>query len=109
MRPETLKHIKDSVRPLYNLANELAKFRDYFPGYMVVAVLLQNAATDSSDCSNYNHETEVKELHSILDILASFANYEPNDSFYQFIYKEYKMILDGYIMSEAYEEAPYIP
>lgn len=103
MTPDTLKHIKSQLAPLYKLAFAIAKEREQLAGYMVVAVFLQNAQFDSTDCANHNHEEEVNELFAIQKIFHLFHVYLPEDSFYNFIYKEYTAIIEGTEMCELIE------
>jgi len=99
MKLETLKHIKSQLASLYKLVDAIAKERKYLPGYMIVAIFLQNAQFNSLNCANFNLEEEEDQLHSIQRILKLFKEYDKG-SFYEFVYKEYTAILEGNIMAE---------
>lgn len=107
MKLETLKHIKSQLASLYKLVDAIAKARPNLSGYMIVAVFIQNAwlnvllmkikknqQFNSLDCANFNLEEEVNQIHTIREILYRFAEYD-NDSFYDFVYKEYTAIVEG--------------
>ena len=100
MNPETVKSIKISLAKLYKLVMLIAKFRTSQPAYMIVAILLQNAQSDSSECVNHDHNKDVKELYDIRQLLQEFYSYEKNDPFYEFVYNEYEFIVIGNLMSE---------
>lgn len=107
MKLETLKHIKSQLASLYKLVYAVAKYRSNIPGYMVVAILIQNAQFKSVDCVNFDLEKEVDEIHAIQKILHLFVQYpahpNDNDSFYEFVYKEYTAIVEGNEMAELIE------
>jgi hypothetical protein len=100
MTPKTLLSIKTGLTKLYKLVKLIADFRTSQPAYMIVAILLQNAQSDSSNCVNHDHIKDVKELYDIKRLLQEFYSYEKNDPFYEFVYLEYQYIIDGNIMSE---------
>lgn len=99
MTLETLKHIKSQLASLYKLVYAIARHRSNIPGYMIVAILIQNAQFKSVDCVNFDLEKEVDEIHAIQKILHLFVQYD-NDSFYEFVYKEYTAIVEGNEMAE---------
>lgn len=101
MKSETLKAIKKDLAKLYQLVNPLADYYNSgFPGYQIVAILLQNAAFDGSDCAGYSHEADVKKLKTIRGLLQAFVTYDPHHEFYSFVYEEYTMIIDGNLHCE---------
>jgi hypothetical protein len=103
MTLETLKHIKSQLASLYKLVYAIARHRSNIPGYMIVAILIQNAQFKSVDCVNFDLEKEVDEIHAIQQILHLFVQYD-DDSFYEFVYKEYTAIIEGNEMAEEIEK-----
>jgi hypothetical protein len=103
MTLETLKHVKTQLASLYKVVYAVAKYRSNIPGYMIVAILIQNAQFDSVDYANFYLKKEVDEIHTIRKILHLFLQYD-DDPFYEFAYKEYTAIIEGNEMAELLEK-----
>ncbi len=98
MTPQQLKSLKQDVKKLYKVYDNLAKYFDN-PITTTISVLLQNLAFDGSDCQTYSHEKEVEKVNNILSLLRELKDY---NSFYltEFAYTEVDMIFTGIFMSE---------
>lgn len=107
MAPKTLAEIKRQLGKFYNVYRKVA---DHFngehethPHLTAICVLLQNIAADTSNCTDHNHEAEVKELTKVENLLDEIATY--SDSYMErWAYKEVSMIIRGVKMSEEYED-----
>lgn len=101
MKTETLSYIKAEIRRLHNVVDALADYWKDFPQYTMISVLLQNAGHDGSSRYGYNHDSEVKRMYSILELLKKLSDYH-NSYFEKYVYKEIDCIISGNVMSEDF-------
>lgn len=93
--------IKSQIRKFSDVVTRVAHYWEgTFPGYTMVAVLLQNMSFDSIDLSQEESERKMIE---ILVILREMRNYHKS-YFYEWVYDEVSCIYNGNIMNEEYDE-----
>lgn len=100
MKPETLSIIKSDLGKLLMVVELLANQFDNFIILKVIAIMLHNASSDRSDCSNYNHERAVNYIRQTNKTLKGIAKYESNFYVIVYISEQYDMIVTGHEMSE---------
>ena len=101
MKALTYNHIKSEIRRFTDVVTRIADYWEgTFPGYTMVAVLLQNMSFKSTDLSQEESERTMVE---ILVILREMRNYHKS-YFYDWVYDEISGIYNGNIMSEEYDE-----
>lgn len=99
MKAETLKSIKENLKSLHKVILAVNVVWEGIPEKEMIAVLIQNASVDVSDCTSYSHEREVQKMRDIykaLQVLSEYHNYH----FVNWVFKEYSCIFDGHYMSE---------
>jgi len=110
MKLETIVEIKTNVALFYQLVEKMSS---YFGSseYIMICVLLQNAAHNAFHCVNSPTTEEAeKELYNIQSLLKALAEYYPLPHCYfeDWVYTEYSNILDGIAMSEELDEETFI-
>ena len=101
MKASTYLHIKSKIRKFNDVVTRVAHYWEgTFPGYTMVAVLLQNMSSNSIDLSQEESERKMIE---ILVILREMRNYHKS-YFYEWVYDEVSCIYNGNIMNEEYNE-----
>ena len=85
MKPETLREFKNRVNEFRKVYDKLVDLWNgelehgnnaTFPSTVIVSVMLQNIAFDSSDCLGYTHQKEVSKIVEHLEALNALNNYE---------------------------------
>ena len=101
MKASTYLHIKSQIRKFNDVVTRVAHYWEgTFPGYTIVAVLLQNMSFKSSVLDQ--DEDEMK-MRDILRILQEMRDYHKS-YFYDWVYDEVSSIYEGNIMTEEYDE-----
>lgn len=91
--------IKSQIRKFSDVVTRVAHYWEgTFPGYTMVAVLLQNMSFDS-----LSQEESERKMIEILVILREMRNYHKS-YFYEWVYDEVSCIYNGNIMNEEYDE-----
>ncbi len=101
MKALTYNHIKSEIRRFTDVVTRVADYWEGpFPGYTMVAVLLQNMSSKSSVSDQ--EEDEMK-MRDILRILQEMRDYHKS-YFYDWVYDEVSSIYEGNTMSEECDE-----
>ncbi len=101
MKASTYQYIKSEIRKFNDVVTRVAHYWEgTFPGYTIVAVLLQNMSFKSSVLDQ--DEDEMK-MRDILRILQEMRDYHKS-YFYDWVYDEVSSIYEGNIMTEEYDE-----
>lgn len=99
MKASTYLHIKSQIRKFNDVVTRVAHYwEDTFPGYTMVAVLLQNMSF-----VDLSQEESERKMIEILVILREMRNYHKS-YFYEWVYDEVSCIYNGNIMNEDYDE-----
>lgn len=99
MKASTYLHIKSKIRKFNDVVTRVAHYWEgAFPGYTMVAVLLQNMSSNS-----LSQEESERKMIEILVILREMRNYHKS-YFYEWVYDEVSCIYNGNIMNEEYGE-----
>ena len=100
MKPETFVKTKSDLEKFFLLVKEYADLKvEYFPRYMIIAILVQNAGFNAYNCQGFNQQKAEEELYAILKMLKHFKEYYHED-FEEWVYEEVSDIITGNEMSE---------
>ncbi len=89
MTPKELSKAKTRIRKFHDLFKDIVKhWGNLGNHYVTLGVLVQNAGHDSSETYEYNHDEDVKELKTIIEIIKKMVNYHEGCHVTQYVYTE---------------------
>lgn len=104
MNAETLATIKTEIKRFHKVFEQICTlWESGQPHYITISVILQNMSHSSIGTVGYNHTKSVQHLHKCLNILRMIAEYH-NSHVESYAYNEVMMLIEGYALSEQYEE-----
>lgn len=102
---EALKKLKKGIRKVSNVYDAIAKeynkgsvngCNDIYPIMTIVGVLLHNMAFDSTDYKDYNHDSELQDFFSLLNLLEKVNEYNDKGYITHFAYSEVDMLVQAW-------------
>jgi hypothetical protein len=109
MKPETLLSIKKDIQKFAKLYEILEHHWNgdlihgngaTYPETIQVGVLLQNMGFISTNCANYSHEEDEKQLIHLIDVLKAINEYHDKCYMIHYAWNEVDCIYNGSVMSE---------
>jgi hypothetical protein len=114
MKAETLLLIKKDIQKFAKLYEILTNHWNgelkhgngaTYPETIQAGVLLQNMGFISTDCVNYSHEEDVKELIHLIDVLKAINEYHDKSYMIHYAWNEVSFIYESLV---AFEDTPTI-